>query len=61
LRAQFPGTQDRYQEVCALLFFWHGITPTANRLYQPVKKGSMNAPAEALTRFRAMLRDPVRI
>ncbi|WP_165105838.1 MULTISPECIES: DNA-binding protein [unclassified Caballeronia] len=44
-----------------LTFFRHGITPTANRLYQLVKKGSMNAPAEALTRFWATLRDKSRV
>jgi chromosome segregation ATPase len=61
LRAQFPRTQDLYREVCVLLFFRHGITPTANRLYQLVKKGSMNAPAEALTRFWATLREKSRV
>jgi len=44
-----------------LLFFRHGITPTANRLYQLVKKGSMSAPAEALTRFWATLREKSRV
>ena len=44
-----------------LLFFRHGIAPTANRLYQLVKKGSMNAPAEALTRFWATLREKSRV
>jgi len=61
LRAQFPRTQDLYREVCVLLFFRHGITPTANRLYQLVKKGSMSAPAEALTRFWATLREKSRV
>src|SRR5260370_1491557 len=61
LRAQFPRTQDLYREVCVLLFFRHGITPTANRLYQLVKKGSMSAPAEALARFWATLRDKSRV
>ena len=61
LRTQFPRTQDLYREVCVLLFFRHGITPTANRLYQLVKKGSMNAPAEALARFWATLRDKSRV
>jgi chromosome segregation ATPase len=61
LRAQFPRTQELYREVCVLLFFRHGITPTANRLYQLVKKGSMSAPAEALTRFWATLRDKSRV
>jgi len=59
--AQFPRTQELYREVCVLLFFRHGITPTANRLYQLVKKGSMSAPAEALTRFWATLREKSRV
>jgi chromosome segregation ATPase len=61
LRAQFPRTQELYREVCVLLFFRHGIAPTANRLYQLVKKGSMSAPAEALTRFWATLREKSRV
>ena len=61
LRAQFPRTQELYREVCVMLFFRHGITPTANRLYQLVKKGSMSAPAEALTRFWATLREKSRV
>src|ERR1700692_1067211 len=61
LRTQFPRTQDLYREVCVLLFFRHGITPTANRLYQLVKKGSMSAPADALTPFWATLRDKSRV
>jgi chromosome segregation ATPase len=61
LRTQFPRTQELYREVCVLLFFRHGITPTANRLYQLVKKGSMSAPAEALARFWATLRDKSRV
>jgi len=61
LRGQFPRTQELYREACVLLFFRHGITPTANRLYQLVKKGSMSAPAEALTRFWATLREKSRV
>ncbi len=61
LRAQHPETQALYREVCVLLFFRYGITPTANRLYQLVRKGSMSAPAEALTRFWATLRDKSRV
>jgi len=61
LRGQFPRTQELYREVCVLLFFRHGITPTANRLYQLVKKGSMSAPAEALARFWATLREKSRV
>ena len=61
LRAQYPETQDLYREVCVLLFFRHGITPTANKLYQLVRKGSMSAPAEALNRFWETLREKSRI
>ncbi len=61
LRAQYPETQDLYREVCVLLFFRHGMTPTANKLYQLVRKGSMSAPAEALTRFWETLREKSRI
>ncbi|MDP1541795.1 MAG: DNA-binding protein [Polycyclovorans sp.] len=61
LRAQYPETQDLYREVCVLLFFRHGMTPTANKLDQLVRKGSMSAPAEALTRFWETLREKSRI
>jgi hypothetical protein len=61
LRAHFTQTQDLYREVCALLFFRHGITPTANKLYQLVRKGSMSAPAEALARFWENLREKSRV
>ncbi len=61
LRAQHPETQDLYREVCVLLFFRYGMTPTANKLYQLVRKGSMSAPAEALTRFWETLREKSRI
>lgn len=57
LRAQFPRTQDLYREACVLLFFRYGITPTANKLYQFVRKGSMSAPAEALSAFWEDLRE----
>lgn len=57
LRDQFPNTQELYREVAALMFFRYGITPTANRLYQLVRKGSMSAPAEALRQFWADLRE----
>jgi multidrug efflux pump subunit AcrA (membrane-fusion protein) len=61
LRAQFPQTQDLYREVCVLLFFRYGITPTTNKLYQLVRKGSMSAPAEALSRFWEDLREKSRV
>ena len=61
LRARAQDTQDLYREVCALLFFRYGITPTANKLYQYVRKGSMSAPAEALSRFWEELREKSRV
>lgn len=61
LRESTSNTQELYREVCALLFFRYGITPTANKLYQLVKKGSMSAPAEALARFWEELREKSRV
>lgn len=61
LREQFPHTQDLYREVCVLMFFRHGTTPTANKLYQLVRKGSMSAPAEALAAFWENLREKSRL
>jgi hypothetical protein len=61
LRSRFSDTKDLYREVCALLFFRHGITPTANKLYQFVRKGSMSAPADALVKFWDELRSKARI
>lgn len=61
LRSQFPHTQDLYREVCVLLFFRYGMTPTTNKLYQLVRKGSMSAPAEALNKFWEDLRDKSRV
>ncbi len=60
LRERFTNTQELYREVCALLFFRYGITPTANKLYQLVRKGSMSAPADALTKFWEDLREKSR-
>lgn len=61
LREQFTQTQDLYREVCVLLFFRYGMTPTANKLYQLVRKGSMTAPAEALNKFWEDLREKSRV
>lgn len=61
LKTQFPHTRDLYREVCVLLFFRYGITPSANKLYQYVRKGSMSAPAEALNRFWLELREKSRV
>lgn len=61
LKANDLDTQDLYREVCTILFFRHGITPTANKLYQLVRKGSMSAPAEALAKFWSDLREKSRV
>ncbi|WP_265654074.1 DNA-binding protein [Verminephrobacter aporrectodeae] len=61
LRGRFTETKDLYREVCALLFFRYGITPTASKLYQFVRKGSMSAPAEALAKFWEDLRSKARV
>ena len=61
LREKFSDTKALYREVCALLFFRYGITPTANKLYQHVRKGSMSAPAEALAKFWEELRGKARV
>jgi chromosome segregation ATPase len=61
LRDRFQDTPALYRETCALLFFRYGITPTANKLYQYVRKGSMSAPAEALSKFWSEIRDKSRI
>jgi Plasmid replication region DNA-binding N-term len=61
LKAVHPKTRELYREVCALLFFRFGITPTANRLYQLVRKGSMGTPTEVLAEFWATLREKSRV
>ena len=61
LKAHNLDTQDLYREVCTILFFRYGITPTANKLYQFVRKGSMSAPAETLARFWSDLREKSRV
>ncbi|MFM0515438.1 DNA-binding protein, partial [Paraburkholderia sp. RL17-373-BIF-A] len=61
LKAEFPKTRDLYREVCALLFFRHGITPTANRLYQLVRRGSMGTPTAVLVEFWKELREKSRV
>ncbi|MFL9913102.1 DNA-binding protein [Paraburkholderia sp. RL17-337-BIB-A] len=61
LKVAHPKTRELYREVCALLFFRHGITPTANRLYQLVRRGSMGTPTAVLGEFWADLREKSRV
>jgi chromosome segregation ATPase len=60
LAERFTNTRELYREVCVLLFFRHGITPTANLLYQLVRRGSMSTPAQALQSFWGNLREKSR-
>lgn len=61
LKDRFSDTKALYREVCALLFFRHGITPTTNKLYQYVRKGTMSTPADALAKFWEDLRSKARV
>lgn len=61
LRERFPETRALYREVCGLLFFRYGITPTANKLYGLVRKGSMGTPLEVLGQFWQDLREQARV
>ncbi|NDU79629.1 hypothetical protein GWI34_44645, partial [Actinomadura sp. DSM 109109] len=61
LKAKFSDTRALYREVCVLLFFRYGITPTANKLYQYVRRGSMNVPTEEVASFWDDLRHKARV
>jgi hypothetical protein len=56
LRTQFPQVKDLYREVCRVMFFRYGIQPTANKLYQLVRKGTMSTPSQAVNNFWNELR-----
>ncbi|MBL8517600.1 MAG: DNA-binding protein [Betaproteobacteria bacterium] len=60
-RRKITDTRALYKWVCALLFFRYGITPTTNRLYQLVRKGSMGTVTTALSTFWQDLRERSRI
>jgi chromosome segregation ATPase len=61
LRNRVSDTRALYREVCGLLFFKYGTVPTANRLYQLVRKGSMGVPGEVLAQFWVDLREKSRV
>ncbi|KWU17760.1 DNA-binding protein [Burkholderia cenocepacia] len=61
LLAQGGETRALYREVCGLMFFRHGLTPTANKLYNLVRRGTMSTPAEALKQFWDELREKSRV
>nr|WP_242665842.1 DNA-binding protein [Paraburkholderia ginsengiterrae] len=43
------------------MIYGHGVTPTANRLYQLVRRGSMGTPTAVLGEFWAELREKSRV
>lgn len=55
------ATPEVYREACALMFFRYGVTPTANKLYSAVKRGSMSTPVAVLKAFWAELREKSRV
>lgn len=61
LRIQFPQTKELYREVCRLMFFRYGMQPTANKLYQLVRKGTMATPSQAVNHFWLELREKKRV
>lgn len=61
LKVQHADTKVLYREVAILLFFRHGQTPTTNRLYQLVRRGSMNTVATVLNEFWSTLRENTRV
>ncbi|KXU86963.1 ATPase [Caballeronia megalochromosomata] len=61
LKIEFPKTRELYREVCALLFFRFGVPPTANRLYNLVRRGTMSTPASVLSEFWVELREKSRV
>jgi chromosome segregation ATPase len=64
LKVAFPQTsqtRELYREACVLLFFRFGITPTANRLHQWVRRGSMSTPVAVLAEFWTDLREKSRV
>lgn len=61
LKDEFANTRELYREVCLLLFFRAGVTPTANRLYQLVRRGSMSTPVAVLNDFWKDLRERSRV
>ncbi|SAK56318.1 ATPase [Caballeronia temeraria] len=61
LKVDFPKTRELYREVCALLFFRFGVPPTANRLYNLVRRGTMSTPASVLGEFWTELREKSRV
>lgn len=61
LKAKISDTSALYAKVCALLFFDYGITPTTNKLYQLVRRGSMGVPTKALQDFWVALRSRAKV
>lgn len=51
IKSQVDDTREIYRQVCRLLFLRFGIIPTANGLYNHVRKGTMGTPGAVLKEF----------
>lgn len=60
-RSKITDTKQLYKWVCSILFFKYGLTPTTNRLYQLVRKGSMQTVTTSLAAFWEDLRERSRL
>jgi hypothetical protein len=61
IKSQVDDTREIYRQVCRLLFLRFGITPTANGLYQLVRKGTMGTPGAVLKEFWQEIQAKARI
>jgi hypothetical protein len=61
LKGRGLDTKEIYREVCGLLFFRFGITPTVTQLYRLVQKGSMSVPTAVLAKFWVEVRERSKI
>jgi hypothetical protein len=61
IKSQVDDTREVYRQVCRLLFLRFGITPTANGLYNLVRKGTMGTPGAVLKEFWQEIQAKARI
>ncbi|PNE59678.1 hypothetical protein A8H39_00575 [Paraburkholderia fungorum] len=61
IKSQVDDTREIYRQVCRVLFLRFGVTPTANGLYQLVRKGTMGTPGAVLKEFWQEIQAKARI
>jgi hypothetical protein len=61
LRTHSSQAKELYREVCHLMFFRYDIQPSANKLYQLVRKGTMATASQAVNNFWSELREKRRV